>query len=528
MRILPFLAILFFITRVSAQTKGGELEVEANCKPVNLDNKIALVIGNQDYVSNRLNNPLNDAKKVAETLRNCGFTVLYKTNLDRKGMNAIINQFGDSVKKRPGISLFYYSGHGIQHKSENYLLPVDLVLTSKSEVEDEAVKMNKVLHKMREAKGSMNIVILDACRNAPLPADNAGTKQGLSDLDDAPDNTLIFFATSPNKVALDGLDENSPFTKALVNQINGDTVELFQIAKRVIREVKAETKNAQTPWLVGSTDNDFYFKTRPFRKPDLFIVSIGISNYIQNSLDLQYGSKSAFDFTRIIKSRARSNQYNSVRDFTLSNEAATGKNIYAMIRQVQKQVQEGDVILMYFNGHIVLDNQFDAYILPHEGDPDRAASTGVGYNELFSLLTKLPCKSLLFLDAVHPELDSLEKIESYKLAEGAITRSVYLDDLNGLTVTDTVKKYDLTEQGSNVVVLSATSGMQYAFESSQHNTTAYLYGLFNALENTRSCIDVETLLNAMKESTEKLTGGRQKPRIRIPKGWQNFTLFEDE
>jgi hypothetical protein len=526
MRSLALIIFLFFSVASSAQqTRGGELETEANCKPVNLDNKIALVIGNQDYIANKLNNPLNDAKKVAETLLKCGFTVLYKTNLDRKGMNAIINQFGDSVKKRPGISLFYYSGHGIQYNAENYLLPVDLVLKNGSDVEDEAVKMNKVLDKMKAAKGSMNICILDACRNAPIQADNAIVKQGLSDLDDAPDNTLIFFATSPNKVALDGERENSPFTEALVNQINGDTVELFQIAKRVIREVKAETKNAQVPWLVGSTDNDFYFKTRPFRKPNLFIISIGISKYIDKNLNLAYGAKSAHDFTSIIKSRAGYGQYNSITDLTLSNEDATRFNILGIIARVKKQAQEGDVILMYFNGHIVIDNKLDAYILPYDGDSNNPSLDGVGYDLLFSLLTRLPCKSLLFLDAISPELDKLEKTQVYKLAEGTILRGAGQKITHDMTVTDTLKKYDLTEQGNNVVVVSATSSLQFAYESGTQQTTVYLYGLSKALENTKSCVDVSTLINSMKESTEKLTNGKQKPNFKIPKGWQNFTLF---
>ena len=58
----------------------------------------------------------------------------------------------------------------------------------------------------------MNILILDACRNNPLPS-RTGTREALSkglQRMDAPSNTMIVYAAAPGKVAYDGVGELSP------------------------------------------------------------------------------------------------------------------------------------------------------------------------------------------------------------------------------------------------------------------------------------------------------------------------------
>ncbi|KHD09280.1 hypothetical protein PN36_28185 [Candidatus Thiomargarita nelsonii] len=65
-----------------------------------------------------------DAQALAKVLRKLGFQVTEKINLDRKGMQNAIRAFGRKLKQRPGVGLFYYSGHGIQDKDTNYLIPI--------------------------------------------------------------------------------------------------------------------------------------------------------------------------------------------------------------------------------------------------------------------------------------------------------------------------------------------------------------------------------------------------------------------
>ena len=70
--------------------------------------------------------------------------------------------------RQGGIGLFYYSGHGLQVRGENYLLPVAADIRSEADVEYETLQANYVLATMDYAKNDVNIVILDACRDNPF------------------------------------------------------------------------------------------------------------------------------------------------------------------------------------------------------------------------------------------------------------------------------------------------------------------------------------------------------------------------
>ena len=66
-----------------------------------------------------------------------------------------------------GIGLFYFAGHDIQVAGQNYLVPVRTAITTEEDVKYKAVAAGWVLERMEAAKNMLNILILDACRDAP-------------------------------------------------------------------------------------------------------------------------------------------------------------------------------------------------------------------------------------------------------------------------------------------------------------------------------------------------------------------------
>jgi uncharacterized protein YraI len=76
----------------------------------------------------------------------------------------------------------------------------------------------------------------------------------------APEGTLISFATQPKSVAMDGADGNSPYAKALSQTMNRPGLDLFRAFNEVGLVVSSETGGAQQPWLSSSPiKGDFYF-----------------------------------------------------------------------------------------------------------------------------------------------------------------------------------------------------------------------------------------------------------------------------
>jgi Caspase domain len=226
--------------------------------------RTALVIGNGAYkLQKRLPNPTNDATDMAKTLQSLGFEVIFLPDADRRQMDIAIAQF-KQLLRQGGVGLFYYAGHGMEVKGENYLIPIDAKIDSESDAPYETVPLGKVLDAMAEAKNSMNLVILDACRNSPFARRSRSTSKGLATVQSA-EGMFISFATSPGRVADDGNGRNSPFTASLLQQMSKPNVPIEQTFKAVRQSVSKQTRGAQVPWESSSLVGEFSFNSSKSR-----------------------------------------------------------------------------------------------------------------------------------------------------------------------------------------------------------------------------------------------------------------------
>jgi len=102
-----------------------------------LETRLALVIGNGDYKSSPLANPVNDARDMALVLKKLGFKVIYKENSGLRAMEEAVLLFGNRLKKGRGAGLFYFAGHGVQIAGKNYLIPVGARIKKETDVKVE-------------------------------------------------------------------------------------------------------------------------------------------------------------------------------------------------------------------------------------------------------------------------------------------------------------------------------------------------------------------------------------------------------
>ena len=223
------------------------------------EKRIALVMGNSEYqYFPALSNPINDAVDMAANLEETGFTVRRCLNGSRREMLDNIREFGEDIKQG-GVGLFFYAGHGLQVKGENFLIPVDADIRHQDEVEDSGIKASAVLRKMETAGNRLNIVILDACRNNPLPGGNRGLDQGLARMD-APRGSLLVYATAPGDVASDGPGRNGLFTSMLLKYMKTPGLPVESMLKKVRVEVMQASGDRQTPWNSSSLTGEFFFR----------------------------------------------------------------------------------------------------------------------------------------------------------------------------------------------------------------------------------------------------------------------------
>jgi hypothetical protein len=127
--------------------------------------RLALVIGNSKYVDlPKLTNPTNDARAVADTLRELGFETTLVTDASEQGIRRAVRKFADQ-SGQADLALVYYAGHGAQVNGENYLLPIDMEIPhTEADIELSSLKVDDVVNSIRS---TTKIVFLDACRDNP-------------------------------------------------------------------------------------------------------------------------------------------------------------------------------------------------------------------------------------------------------------------------------------------------------------------------------------------------------------------------
>lgn len=226
-------------------------------------NALALLVGNADYSLNKdkLENAVNDVKDVSKKLFNLGFVTQTLFNSNVEMFDRQLKIFGKNLSDYD-VGLFYFAGHGLQIDGENFLTAVDTNFHDESSAKYTSINLDQIISYMQKAKTKINIIILDACRNNPLPKNRGFQNNGLAPIY-APKGTIIAFSTSPGETAMDaGAGRNSIYTGAFLNHIDDPHIPVEEFFKRIRTSVYTLTSGKQTSWEHTSLIGDFYFNSK--------------------------------------------------------------------------------------------------------------------------------------------------------------------------------------------------------------------------------------------------------------------------
>jgi formylglycine-generating enzyme required for sulfatase activity len=231
--------------------------------PTLAEKRVALVIGNDNYSAlPDLNNARKDATDMAAKLKGLGFEVILKINARRRDMGRALAEFEGKLSSSQ-TGLVFYAGHGIQADGRNYLIPSDARIEVEEDLRYEGVDAKDILEAMGRSGASMNIVILDACRDNPLPKRTRSAARGLSvvGIPKGTKGTAVLYSAGEGQTAQDGpLGGNGVFTGELLKVLDQPGLTLEQVFKRVAKGVGDITHGKQRPWSLTSLQGDFYFR----------------------------------------------------------------------------------------------------------------------------------------------------------------------------------------------------------------------------------------------------------------------------
>jgi uncharacterized caspase-like protein len=191
-----------------------------------------------------------------------GFQVQTLIDPDRNSLEDGIRKLGRAADGAE-VSLFFYSGHAMEVNGQNLLVPAPADIRSERDLRFETVDLDSVLDGV-SGRSKVSLLILDSCRDNPFARQLAGSSRAISLRGlgpvDAAVGTMIVFATAPGKTAEDGDKRNSPFTTALLRNIERPGLEVRLMLGDVRREVRVATAGRQIPWENSALEGQFFFK----------------------------------------------------------------------------------------------------------------------------------------------------------------------------------------------------------------------------------------------------------------------------
>jgi hypothetical protein len=219
--------------------------------------RIALIFGNGDYQNApRLPNPVNDATDVAAAFGRLGFSVQLIKNGTFDAMRRGLLSFAQQAPSAE-IVVVYFAGHGMEIRDENWLIPVDAELRMDFSAGQEAISLGSIIPIASKAQ-KLGLVILDACRDNPFSKQiqmsqpgRALPTRGLVQIE-PPNSVLVVFAAKHGTTAADGAGRNSPFTTALLQNLETPGLEINYLFRNVHDEVYRATEQRQEPYVYGT------------------------------------------------------------------------------------------------------------------------------------------------------------------------------------------------------------------------------------------------------------------------------------
>jgi tetratricopeptide (TPR) repeat protein len=250
------------------------------------EKRIALVIGNANYSSEAvLQNPINDAILMENTLKNLGFDVMVETDIETRGeFVEVIEKYNES-RKRYNVGIVYYAGHAVQINGVNYMLATKEKYESESNIKYNGLDISIFTSEWDNVyNNELNILVLDACRNNPFEKkiygearDIKSSGYGLAEINRSsqPTGSLVAFSTAAGKTAADAFDgsKNSLYCMSLCKNLQLEDVSIRNIFGKVSREIYMQT--GQYPELSDKMfDVDFYLKKSTFQDEIQIIDSL--------------------------------------------------------------------------------------------------------------------------------------------------------------------------------------------------------------------------------------------------------------
>lgn len=244
-------------------------------------------------------------------------------------------------------------------------------------------------------------------------------------------------------------------------------------------------------------------------KPKLYAVLIGVSDYQQEDLRLNFAAKDARDFAKALK-RQEGGLYSRVEVRVLDDANATRGDILDALDWLEGEVTSRDVGLLFMAGHGVTDNKQRFYYLPVDANPKKLRRTALSQSDIQDVMGALAGKALMFLDACHS-------------AAGLKTQG----RRGPADITGVINELSSAENG--IVMFASSTGREVSLEDTRWQNGAFTKALLEGFAGKADLIkdgsiSLKELDAWLAERVKELTDRQQHPVGYWPQTIQNFPV----
>jgi hypothetical protein len=275
------------------------------------------------------------------------------------------------------------------------------------------------------------------------------------------------------------------------------------------------------------------------KKPDLYLLTIGTSEYKDNKYNLTYAAKDANDITKQF-SNTTNDAFGKVYTKTITNDQVTRESILDQLTFL-KQANTNDVVIIFIAGHGVRDSEMKYYFGTNDMDFNSPETKGFSETDLATILDEIAAvRKLVFFDTClsgEVDKDEVNQIAAVKATEANISfrsagaglrpKSIGLSNASAL-MREIYN--DITDESGSTVISSA-GGAEYAMESADWKNGLFTYCLLNGLKsmaadaNKDKTITVHEIQDYLRKEVYKLSNGKQQPSFKSENKLMDFRIW---
>jgi hypothetical protein len=200
-------------------------------------------------------------------------------------------------------------------------------------------------------------------------------------------------------VTIKGKTETSPITTKSKGEVFNDCKEIEAVSGE--NEISITAFNRDNT-VQGYMQTVKFNSTIKAEEPHLYILSIGIDQYKDQTANLKYPVKDSLDIRERLRKQAETlYKPENIRHISLKDNEATKTNIISRINELSNKIKPTDSFILFVAGHgVLLQNQY--YMLTHEYDGKVNDNNLISSNEIVEISKKIKSLSQLFIfDTCH-------------------------------------------------------------------------------------------------------------------------------